>query len=302
MKQLLRNLGLLLALGAFCWQALAHPGSGIVVDRKGRVYFTDTGQGIWKLDTAGKLAFFHKLAYHWMAIDEQGRFARAASIPTGRRTADFQRITPDGKKPALIISSDYPITVGRDGNLYYVPYSKEGNTVMLRQTPQGTTSVLATLPPDAEGKRVLWVNGIATGPDGSIYYTEKSAVRKISMRGEVTSVARAIQAPGCSTERVLDAPPGSYLRGLTVEPRGTVYAADNGCRSVLKVTPKGEVSVVLQAQSPWSPTGVTIHGGEVYVLEYDHTPVKGREWPPRVRKIARDGRVTTLVTVERKPQ
>jgi sugar lactone lactonase YvrE len=301
MKQLFRNLGLLLALAAFCWQALAHPGSGIVVDRKGRVYFTDTGQGIWKLDTAGKLVFFHKLAYHWMALDEQGHFARAASIPTGRRTADFQRITADGEKPALIISSDYPITNGRDGNLYYVPYNKEGTTMMLRQTPQGTTSVLATLPVDAEGKRVLWVNGIATGPDGAIYYTEDTAVRKISMHGEVSTVAGAIQVPGCAANPISSEPP-PYLRDLAVDSRGTVYAAANGCRSVLKITPKGEVSVVLQAQSPWSPTGVTIHGGEVYVLEYDHTPVKGREWPPRVRKIARDGKVTTVVTVERKPQ
>lgn len=295
----LRLLSWIAVLVAFSAQALGHPGSGIVVDRQGQVYFTDTGGGVLKIDRAGKLVFFHKQAYHWMAIDEQGHFAGAPSIPSGRREAEFERITPPGTRPALILSSDYPITVGRDGNLYYVPYSKEGPTQMVRQTPDGNTSPLVTFPADSQGKRFLWVNGVATGPDGSIYFTGNDAVQKISMRGQVTTVASGIQVP-CSTERVLDRPLGLYLRGLDVDPKGNVYAADNGCRSVLKITPKGEVSVVLQAHSPWSPTGVTVHRGEVYVLEYDHSPVPGREWPPRVRKIARDGKVTTLATVERK--
>jgi len=36
-----------------------HPGSGIVVDRDGNVYFTDTGSGIWKLDRQGKPTKVH---------------------------------------------------------------------------------------------------------------------------------------------------------------------------------------------------------------------------------------------------
>ena len=35
----------------------AHPGSGIVVDSVGQVYFTDTGKGVWKLGTQGELTF-----------------------------------------------------------------------------------------------------------------------------------------------------------------------------------------------------------------------------------------------------
>ena len=300
MKQVLRHLVSISVLAAFAWHALAHPGSGIVVDRKGQVFFSDTGQGVWKIDRAGKLVFFHKSAFHWMAIDQEGSFTRSRSLSTGRRDAAFERITAEGGKPALITSSDYPITVGRDRNLYYAPYRREGPMQIVRQTPEGNTSVLATINADTEGDRIQWVNGIATGPDGSIYFSENSAVRKITMQGDVWVLASRIQVPGCSTDRVPEMPPGPYLRGLAVDSRGVVYVAANGCRSLLKITPRGEVSVVLQAPSPWSPTGVAFHRGQIYVLEYDHTPVKERQWPPRVRKIASNGKVTTLATVERK--
>src|SRR5690349_16209930 len=46
-----------------------HPGSGIVVDPQGQVFFQDSlGRAIWKIDAAGKLTKFNdKLGGHWMA-------------------------------------------------------------------------------------------------------------------------------------------------------------------------------------------------------------------------------------------
>src|SRR5262249_41621388 len=49
--------------------AIAHPGSGIVVDRRGYVYFMDTGSGVWVVDPSGKLAHHDGRRFHWMAID-----------------------------------------------------------------------------------------------------------------------------------------------------------------------------------------------------------------------------------------
>jgi hypothetical protein len=66
----------------------------------------------------------------------------------------------------------------------------------------------------------------------------------------------------------------------------------------VRITPTGSVETILKVARPWSPTGVAVHDGAVYVLEYTHAnegPAKG--WWPRVRKIARDGTVTTLVTI-----
>ena len=104
------------------------------------------------------------------------------------------------------------------------------------------------------------------------------------------------------------APPESeanYCRGLAVDSQGVVYVAATGSRRVLKLTPGGDASTVLQAPSPWSPTGVALFGGEVYVLEWQDAPPSLLEtrnaWIPRVRKVGRDGKITTLATISREP-
>ena len=53
----------------------AHPGAGIAVDRLGQVYFLDTGSGLWKIDTRGGLTHLSGTLFHWLAIDENNRFA-----------------------------------------------------------------------------------------------------------------------------------------------------------------------------------------------------------------------------------
>jgi hypothetical protein len=68
----------------------------------------------------------------------------------------------------------------------------------------------------------------------------------------------------------------------------------------MKLTPQRETSVLLRAEKPWSPTGVAELNGDVYVLEYDdETPTEGRNWPPRVRKVARDGTVSVIAAIQR---
>lgn len=294
-----------LALVAFALAAsaaFAHPGSGIAVDARGQVYFVDTGRGVWKLDSRGKLTLIHTLAYHWMAFDGKGHFAQSRALGDFDR-GSFERITPAGAVPALILSSDFPVAVGHDGGLYYVPYDRGGRRELVRRMPDGQRSVFAVLPAVAGGPEpMLWVNGIATAADGSLYVTDDNAVRKIGRNGQVSTFRDSIRAPDCETP-LAGAPALPYLRGLAVAADGTVYAAANGCRTVIAIPANGAVRTVLKAEPPWSPTGVALSGGEVFVLEYLHTSGDDRtEWIPRVRKIGADGKVTTLASVERKKE
>ena len=55
----------------------AHPGSGIVIDKFGNVFFTDTGKGVWEIDTKGKLTYIPASKFHWMTIDPVGYFAES---------------------------------------------------------------------------------------------------------------------------------------------------------------------------------------------------------------------------------
>jgi hypothetical protein len=92
------------------------------------------------------------------------------------------------------------------------------------------------------------------------------------------------------------------LRGFAVNDRGEIFVADTGDARLLKITPAGNVSTLLQTKSPWSPTAVALFGSDVYVLEFLHTvrDVR-RDWLPRVRKIAANGRSTMVATLEHMP-
>src|SRR5260370_1031762 len=99
----------------------AHPSSGIVVDQKGQVFFQDIAGGvIWKIDEQGKLSKYSDVkGGHWLALDADGKFSRASP-------RYFQRITPDGEKPALIYADGgAPLVVNSDGNLYYASGDKD---------------------------------------------------------------------------------------------------------------------------------------------------------------------------------
>jgi streptogramin lyase len=249
--------------------AFAHPGSGIAV-HAGTVYFVDTGGGVFALE-GGRVTRIPGPAFHWFAVDPRGQY-RNVQISGGD-------LTPAGP---MLMSSDVPVVVGTDGAFYY----SQGNR-LLRVAPDGTQSLRATLP------NIRWANDIAAGPNGSIYYTEDAAVRRVDRGGRITTVAERITVPGCVTI------PGNtrpYLRGLAVAPDGSIYVAASGCGALLKIDPRGRVAPLLRTASPWAPTAVTVANGEVYILEYSHTASEEDRtlWIPRVRRIGRDGKVTNL--------
>jgi len=275
----------------------AHPGSGIVVDRLGQIYFLDTGSGLWKIDTGGGLSHLSPLRNHWLAIDENNSFTQAR-LPTdpGRDWV----ITAAGSNPTLLISTDFSLVIGQDGNLYY-PSARETNVRIMRKSPSGPPSAWLTLPRSVAGAALSWINGLATGPNGSIYYTEDNAVRKITREGRVSTIATV-------TTALTDRPPtpgvekSPYLRGLKVDANGVVYVADVADARVLKITPDGKVVTILQLERPWAPTDVAVFGEVVYVLEFTHDAGDDRTtWMPRIRKITPDGRSTIILTVDQMP-
>src|ERR1044071_6176799 len=95
---------ILVALDLFSVAVSAHPGAGIAVDRTGQVYFLDTGSGLWKIDTSAKLTHLSNTLFHWLALDENNRFA-TTQLPTG----SLGEIVRVGSSPPGVLSTDYPI-------------------------------------------------------------------------------------------------------------------------------------------------------------------------------------------------
>ena len=282
----------LLMLGLF-FSITAHPGSGIAVDRHGQIYFLDTGSGLWKIDTRGGLTHLSGVLSHWLAIDENSRFA-GTRLPTGA----LGEISKVGIRPTLLLSSDWPIATAH-GNLYY-PLGRPGNLRIVQTSPSGATSVLANLPTTTSDQPLLYIGGLAAGPNSSLYYTENCSIRRINAQGSVSTVVTVPALVGGPSIPAIDERP--YLRGLAVDSRGVMYVADTGDARVLKITPNGQITTLVQTQSPWSPTAVALFGSDVYVLEFLHTvrDVR-RDWLPRVRKITSDGNSTIIMSVDRMP-
>ena len=282
------------ALSLLASEALAHPGSGIVVDPQSNVYFVDTESGVYKIGRDGKLTKLSAPAYHWMAIDVDNRLGNA-TLP--RFSAGGATVARSGDAPGILVSSDFPIAVGPDGALVY-PWLGAGEQLdVFRLAPSGATTVLKSLPASL-GLR--WLNGIAAARDGSIYFTENRAVRKIAPNGDLTTVVDQVTLSGCDPIPGIETDQRPYLRGLDVDAQGAIYVAASGCRAVLKITPDKKIATVLRTSGPWSPTGVAISGSDIYVLEYLHPPGDDRrEWLPRVRKVGPDGSVTIVAAIER---
>jgi hypothetical protein len=278
----------LIAAALLAGPAAAHPGSGIVADAQGQIYFLDTGDGVWKLDTRGALTKLPGPRFHWMAIDPDNRFAKTP-LPSG----SGWEIARTGASPTLLLASDFPLTIVQDGNLVYPSSAGARAVQIMKLNPAGKTSVFAKL-------AVPWVNGFAAGPDGSVYVTEDRAIRKIDKEGRVVTVVAGITLEGCASIPGSGTEDGPNLRGLDVDAHGTIFVAAAGCGRVLKVASDGKVATVLQLEAPWSPTAVVEVGGDLYVLEYLHTATEDRRaWVPRIRKISSDGKDAIVATVSR---
>jgi hypothetical protein len=294
-------LSVLAHLGLTTLPALAHPGSGIVVDGRGWVYFSEAGDidahlpgVIWQIDAQGKLTRLQEGGAHYLALDVKRGFA-----PANLARWFGERVTPwleraDTQEGALILADGQPIAMHRDGSLYYA----KGNLDVTRLSPDGRLSTLA--PPHEQTERLGGIKGLAFGPDDSLYVACPSAILKVATNGTVSTLIQSIAVPDCDADFPPNMPASQspFLRGLAVDVHGTVYAAATGCRAVLKITSNGQMTVVLRAEAPLSPTGIAVRGEEVYVMEYEHPhSARREEWVPRVRRLGNDGKVTTLAAL-----
>jgi len=283
-------LAICIALGT---TSSAHPGSGIVIDKKGNIYFTDTGKGVWKIAVNGAITYLPAPEFHWMTLDGDGYFA---NVPASFGQ-HFEKIVLENNKFSLIMCSDFPLVMGVDGIIYYANTRTDGAKVVGRSA-SGKEATLAN------DRIFSFVSGIAIGPDGLLYITEASdpnanTIRKINMDGTMSVIATY---EGKNGNPPLETNP-SYCRGLAVDSTGNIYVAATGSRCVVRITPRGEVTTILKTTGAWAPTGVAVFHGEVFVLEWHDAPAEKLEvrsaWIPRVRKIGRDGKVSTVASVSR---
>jgi sugar lactone lactonase YvrE len=282
----------------------AHPATGIVVDRSGNVYFSDL-ETIWKLDSKGRKTVFvagvNGRHVHELAIDQEGNIYGgdvSYNPSTQGWPSAIWKMTPDGKLTYLLERTEHPprgMSIWRDsaGNMYLIDQNNhtKTQTLLLRRSVDGKVITFAGSAyghKDGRGTEANFgsVGGMSFGPDGSLYLTDNSSVRRVSMAGEVTTVARDLNFKTGEDRPTLFGGAYGSLAGLSVDTNGNVYVADSGNRRLLKITPGGKVEIVYRAEPPFFPTGVfATAAGDIYVLEVGLT-LPNIASGPRVRKLS----------------
>ena len=225
----------------------AHPPSGIVLDDRGTVYFQDGLKGVWKILDGGQRSLFQSTR---MALD--GDRSRRASLPMLRSNSasGLPASRREAKRPRSIVCSDFPCAMGRDGNLYFAYMH---SLKIMRRTPDGTETVLVEPKQfHVEASRPYGVTGLTCGPDGKLYLflladdSGEHAVYSVGMDGSIRQfAANFVTEKIPESERHPEAMP-EYCRGLAVDREGNVFVAVTGNRCVMKLTPGGQSTTILQ--------------------------------------------------------
>lgn len=157
MRVSLTFLLLVLASGfIYAGRVVAHPPTGIVVDRNGVVYFSGL-ETIWGVDAQGQLSVFRPGVrgrhVHELSIDEHDNIYGAYisyEPATQRWISSVWKMNPSGEIEYLQEPTHQPprgLSIWRDrqGNMYAVEQNNhlKKETLVLRRDPDGVVTTLA---------------------------------------------------------------------------------------------------------------------------------------------------------------
>ena len=287
--------------------ATAHPGTGIVIDARGRVAFTNL-KSVWRWEPGGRLSeIVPGVHTHALRLETDGTLVGEDlhyDAARNRFVTAVWRYSPEGllaRGPSTDESPfEFSDAVASDGSIYFsrVDNNRRDVSEIYRRKPGGVRELVAGgaygyadgLGPAA---RFGPVGALAVAPDGSLLVTDAPGVRRIAPDGRVSTLARGTALLKDSLASRLMGERFGYLMGLAVDSAGNVLVANYGNGRVVKVTPSGDVSPVLVSEGIWTPAGVALHNGTLYVLEWAKVLPLG----VRVRKQSSMGEVTTLAVV-----
>ncbi len=291
---------------------ISHPGDGIAVDSQGNIYFTDVNaRTIWKYTTDHQLKPVVRDRWsHGLCIDSLNRLW--IEVEVNNTLYSVKRISPDGVETHILGPVErgpefYGVNLVADSeNNLYFPYSEPPDyyfSGIRRRSADGTVSLVAGGDHyghrDGHGREAGFtgINAMRMIRDGSILAVDGDSIRKIGTDGTVSTIYRGIKAASPEDQPFDNGNPAvsNRLYGLDADSHGNIYVAYHGNRRIMKITPNG-VESVYRSRKPWSPVGVVVFKDSIIVKESGLEPHSDSPGP-RIRKIAPDGAVSTLVTV-----
>jgi len=268
----------LLAVILAAWTAVAaaHPAVGLVVDREGTAFFSDTVH-VWMIRPDGtKTVAVRDVHTHELRLEADGTLVGEHLVYQGGRWSHrvWQR-TRDGRISDLVPMRTGFLADYRDVSFQQdaagIAYWMEGQqpAALRARVPGGAARTVATFPFTNQS----W---LSVRPDGTAYVSEGGVVWRVRPRGPVERLPAGVST---SRERLA-------VMGVTESPDGAVYLAAYGDGVVRRLASDGRLEVVVRSGDGWGPTAVALAAdGTLWVLEASTTNAQ------RVRRVGRDGAV-----------
>jgi hypothetical protein len=240
----------------------AHPGIGIVKDKKGFIYYTDL-ENIYKLDpsTNKKTIAVANVHSHELYIDQDdniyGEHLWFADEPTNRFDHYLWKLNANGKLDTLTGVSnayagfDFSIVRDKNGNQYRVQSLTTDH--ILKKTKDGAVETIAS----GSFKGIAWLQPI---DDGTVYFAKDNDIFKITTKDSVVKIAGHIATD--------DQHAGIY-RIWHKEIPGPLYVAVASDRAIKKINENGTVEIFYtEKEEDWMPTGGLFDKeGKLWLLE-----------------------------------
>jgi hypothetical protein len=248
--------------------AAAHPGTGIVEDRQGNIYYTDL-ERVWRLSPDGtKSVAVPGVHTHELYLDPAGNLygehAWYEGDATGKWGWRVWRRSPSGSIADVVPPTEgfrkaYSFVRDAEGTMYW----SEGPNGFVLERPPGGPAVKAA------AVRFRDVRSMTAAADGTLHLIDGEDLVRISPSGAVRTVARGLAEQRVSQPFVN---PDHRLMGLWSDPAGNVYVAVWGGQMVKRIDPEGRVTVAARSTFPWSPSGgMVARDGRLWLLEYSVT-------------------------------
>lgn len=276
------RVGVILGLATLGWLEASAQSSRLLPNPAGGLYFSDE-QNIYALDplTNRLTLLLENRGASKLGFDAAGRLCGRqlrydAAHDIWRPT--IWRLTGSNETTEIAVDSPgakFAVTdvAAANGNMYFWECDRsEGFSRLLVRRGDGPVTLLAGHrwgARDGRGfeARLGNVGGITAAADGTIYFCDGPAVRKVAPDGTVATIATGglLNGRDPSAHNSITPNPLSFI---AVDRLNYLYVADQSTGALLRVSPEGEVVALGDdATRQWSPEGLAANDGAVYVAE-----------------------------------